>query len=316
MSVKSETASLVGCRFMVQPTQAAECDRPLHREVRQRPGNSVNTDDPEDGSLCKPSASGVGMIRNEETLFPRTAEGLIAFHNAIIADRGFQLPPHMLWPAYALMDDRISKLLIIIGPGATKSTLISMSWPAFRIGHNPNETVLGISAGENLIQGFQNAVGEVIEGHRIWRTSFPGVGPDKPRGWSTDKGLFVTGRSLGDDNASYFACGLTSSALTGKHASIIICDDLHNQQNSNSSTACDAVWKQYFNTILGRSVAAGTKYVVTGRRWRGDDIYQRLIDTGEYVVMELPAEREGETELYWDVRIPDGLTCCFTEMMG
>lgn len=258
------------------------------------------------------------MAERQTPLLPRTAAGLATFYNMMHgkSDKkpgGFDLAPHMNVPVQALMDKRINNLLVIVGPGSGKSVLFDVTFPAFELGHDPTETILGISAGESLVQGFQRAVAEWIEFDETYHTIFPGVLPDKVAGWSTDRGLYVTGHIPGNPDSNYFTCGLTSSALTGKHASIILGDDLHNKENSAGYDQCMKVRGDYHQTILGRQNPAGCRKIFTGRRWHIEDIYGFLKSTGEYVVLELPAVREKGNELYWTVTVPDGLECCFTD---
>lgn len=204
--------------------------------------------------------------------------------------------------------------MLLIGPGSGKSLLLSVVYPAFSIGQDPADTFLGISAGEGLIQGFQKTVMEWIEFSPVYRKMFPDVLADKNAGWSTERGMFVTGHEQGNPDANYFAAGLTSSALTGKHARKVNCDDIHNKENSASGEACKKVQGDYYKNIIGRADPRGAKFTLAGRRWHTDDIYAHLKESGEWVVMELPAERTGETnDLFWDITIPDGLTCCFTD---
>ena len=246
-------------------------------------------------------------------LLPRNGRGLGVFYDSMHAERGMQLPPHLFPVCRALMDYRIRKLMIIVGPGSGKSMLLSQTYPAFEIGHDPTTTILGLSAGEALMQGFQKGVMEWIDKSEIYHRLFPGVLPDKEAGWSTERGMYVTGRLPGDPDASYFAAGLTSSALTGKHGRIILIDDIHNKENAASSLQCQNVKDTYYNTIIGRADPRGARFIVAGRRWRDDDVYAHLKEMGDFVVMELPAEREGTTELFWEVTIPDGMTTCFNE---
>ena len=193
------------------------------------------------------------------------------------------------------------------------STVVSICYPAFAIGQDPNITTIGMSAGEKLIQGFCTAVGDWIEHHPMWKALFPKVSPDKDKGWSTERGLFVTGHPPGNPDANYFAAGLTSKAVTGKHARLIIGDDLHDRENSNSLDACLTVREFYYRQIIGRADPRGARFIFAGRRWHQEDLYGHLKNTGEWVVMELPAFRDGSNELYWDITVPDNLECCFTE---
>lgn len=223
------------------------------------------------------------------------------------------MPPHMIPFSRGLLDRRIQKLMWIIGPGSGKSTTLSEVYPSFELGHDPTMTLLGISAGEALMQGFQRSIMETIEYSRVYKSIFPKVRPDSKAGWSTERGMFVSGREMGNPDPNFASSGLDSKSLTGKHGRLIICDDLHDKENAGNINQCDKVWDTWHSTILGRADPRGARYVVAGRRWNQHDIYARLIATGEWVVIELPAEREKTDELWVDVTVPDGLQCCFTD---
>jgi hypothetical protein len=227
--------------------------------------------------------------------------------------RGFGLPPHLYPVAHALMDPRILKLLILQAPGSGKSLLLSCAFPAFEIGQRPDSTVLGTSAGETLMQGFLKTVMDWIEWSPEWRMFFPTVMPDKVAGWSTERGIYVTGRNLGNPDSSYFVAGVTSSVITGKHGSVILMDDIHNRENSANAKQCEIVRDIYYDTLIGRADPNGARFIGAGRRWHEDDVYGHWRDGGEFVTMELQAIREGTNELFWDVTLPADLKCCFTD---
>lgn len=242
-----------------------------------------------------------------------TAKGLALFYNMILKERGICLAPHLVPLVHALADTRILNLMVIVGPGSGKSLLLTEIFPAWSLGHDPTLTIMGVSAGEKLIQGFMRSVMEIIKWSQVWKIIFPKVRPDESAGWSTDSGMFVTGRSIGNSDANYAAFGLDSKVLTGKHAKMLIFDDLHDKDNSASEEQCEKVWATYNNTLIGRADPGGARFIVAGRRWGKADVYQHLMETGEFVVLELPAEREGTDKLWIDVSIPDNLTCCFND---
>lgn len=242
-----------------------------------------------------------------------TAQGLAKFYDGLWRERGIFMPPHLDPICRALADQRIRRLMIVIGPGAGKSLLLSVTYPCWLLGIEPNQTILGVSGGESLVQGFMHACMEVIEWSRFYHAVFPETRPDRTAGWSTERGLFVTGRLPGDPDASYWGAGLTSATLTGKHGRTLIFDDLHNADNSATAAQCEKVVGRYYDTLIGRADPQGARFIIAGRRFSENDIYGHLKDSGDWVVLELPAEREGTNELYYDLTLPDGLKCCFNE---
>ena len=245
-----------------------------------------------------------------------TFEGLVLYYNAIFSDRGWTLPPHLIPVAKALTDPRIDKLMVIIGPGSGKSQFMSIVYPSYALGLDPTQTALGISAGESLITGFIRSAMELIEHSPVYKIVFPSVRPDKEAGWSTERGMFVTGRKPGVPDASYWGAGISSKALPGKHARTIIMDDVHDDENSRTETGREGVLRIYQNTIIGRGDPRGARYIISGRRWHERDLYGVLEAEGDYVTMVLPNERENEKLLFWDITVPDGLICCFNEIQN
>jgi predicted phage terminase large subunit-like protein len=235
------------------------------------------------------------------------------FYNSIFAPRGFGLAAHHIPMVQMLDDTRISQGMVILPPGAGKSSLLNVAYPAYRIGVQPDITILGLSGGEKLIGTFLGALQEIIEHSPIYRRFFPNVRPDKGRGWSSEKGLFVTGRPIGDQDASYYPAGLASKSITGVHAREIIMDDLHDRENSNTKEARDKVKDIFIQNILGRGDPRGCRYIMIGRRWDKDDLYGEQMATGEWVVLHTPAQRPGEVRLWMDVFVPNDMTCVFTE---
>src|SRR5215469_1744401 len=245
----------------------------------------------------------------------RDATGFATFYNLICAARGYSLPPHLMPPLMALADLRIQNLMLIVGPGSGKSLLLSQMYPAWTLGHDPTQTLIAISAGELLVQGFMKGVMDTVEFSEVYHALFPRVRPDKQAGWSSERGMFVTGREMGNPDSNYATAGLGSKALTGKHARIIICDDIHDAENSSTSEQCEKVRDLWYSTIIGRADPRGCRFIVAGRRWGMEDIYAHLMESGDFVVLELPAEREGTHHLYYDITYPDDLECCFSEML-
>jgi hypothetical protein len=244
-----------------------------------------------------------------------TPQSLATFYEWTFAGLGWKMPKH-LWPVcLALCDSRIEKLMLNVGPGTGKSQLLSVVYPAWVLGHDPSMTILGVSGGESLMQGFQAAAAEIIQSSSSFQLSYPKVKPDKNAGWSAERGLFVSGRKPGIPDASYLAAGLQSRYLVGKHARLLVVDDLHDDTNSGTAEQCETVVRKWYNTILGRADPMGARFIIAGRRWHEADVYGQLKVSGDWVTMTLPAERAGKKGLYFDITVPDNFDCVFTDRL-
>lgn len=295
-----------------QRTIASEHNSIVEAAKEVSESSSLNQSAPPSPAILSPSADRDTLRIPLSGALKYTANGFIDFYNLMHEGRGFEFPPHLVHFAWALTDERIRKLCVILGPGSGKSLAMSTVFPAFSLGIDPTMTQLGVSAGEALMQGFMSAVMEWIEHHPMWKALFPKVTPDKGKGWSTERGMFVSGHSPGDPDASFLACGLTSKRLTGVHARLILGDDIHDEENSLSADSCMRVRQTFYRQLMGRADPRGARFIFAGRRWHDEDLYGHLKSTGEWVVLNLPAMRDGN-ELYWDITVPDGLECCFTE---
>lgn len=246
-----------------------------------------------------------------------TPQSLALFYDWIQKDADPNTPikfPNHLWPvALGLCDNRINKLMLQIGPGSGKSLLLSQVYPAWVLGHDPKKTIMTISGAEDLASGFLGTVMHIVEHSKPFRLAYPDVVPDKNRGWSMGNGAFVKGARIAQPDASYNAFGLASKALTGKHAGLIILDDIHDSENSATKEQCSKVTDRYSSQIVGRAESTGARFLLAGRRWSVHDLYGTLEKSGGWVVLRLPAERPQSELLYYDVYVPNDLECVFTD---
>ena len=230
-----------------------------------------------------------------------------------LLQQDYKFPQHMYPLALALCDWRIKMLMEIVSPGSGKSVTTSQVFPSVTLGHNPEENIICVSGAEQLAIGFQQVVSSHIADNESFHKIFPKVKPDKQRGWSNTSGIFVTGHRPSSPDASFWSAGISSKAITGKHGTVIIADDLHTPENSATEEACAQVVRTFVSQIMGRQDPRGARFIVTGRRWHESDLYGRLKDNGDFVCLTLPAERPNSKRLWYDIVIPEGLGCVFTD---
>lgn len=240
--------------------------------------------------------------------------GLAAFYNAIFAGRGFQMAPHHYPIVQGLEDQRIENLLFLAPPGTGKSNLMCTAYPLYELSRDPSTTIISVSAGEGLPQTFMQSAMQIIQHNKVWKELFPDITPAQDMGWSLQRGLFVNGHHPEDENASYIAAGLSSKRLIGLHSRLMIMDDVHDRENSNTVEGRQGVKNAYYDTLVGRADPRGVRRVAAGRWWAEDDLYQEWINSGDWVVLELPAVRPGQKKLWFDVYVPKGLECVYSAL--
>ena len=74
---------------------------------------------------------------------------LPAFYNTVMGPKGISFPIHLNPVATALADERILKLMLIIGPGSGKSLFLSVVYPLYVLGWKPDHTIINVSASES-----------------------------------------------------------------------------------------------------------------------------------------------------------------------
>ena len=74
---------------------------------------------------------------------------------------------------WVLGDKNIDAAMLIISPGAGKSLLCDVAWPCYELGHDPEQTILGVSSGADLMVDFLQASMSTIEENKINKLIFP-----------------------------------------------------------------------------------------------------------------------------------------------
>lgn len=121
-------------------------------------------------------------------------------------------------PLFGTGKDRIC---VNMPPRHGKSQLVSIYFPAWFLGRNPDKKVLMVSHTTDLAVDFGRKVRNII-GSETYKQVFPDVELAKD---SKSAGRWNT--NLGGE---YFACGV-GSALAGRGAHLLLVDDPHNEQD-------------------------------------------------------------------------------------
>ncbi len=166
----------------------------------------------------------------------------------------------------AVEDGRNPRLMLQMPPRHGKSTLASIEFPAYVLGHHPDWELIVCSYAETLALDFSRAVRERMRDPEF-KVLFPNTNLDKDnqnaKGWKTTK------------KGGFLPAGV-EGPITGKGAHIMIVDDpIKNSQEAESELKRSGILKWYKSTAYTR-LAPGAGILIIQTRWHLDDLSGRL----------------------------------------
>jgi predicted phage terminase large subunit-like protein len=187
------------------------------------------------------------------------------------------------------------RICVNMPPRHGKSQLISIYFPAWFLGRNPDKKVLMVSHTTDLAVDFGRKVRNLIATPE-YQAIFPTVqlaSDSKSAGrWNTSAG------------GEYFACGV-GSALAGRGAHLLLVDDPHNEQDiiSGNLDVFDKAY-EWFTFGARTRLMPGGRIAIVQTRWHLDDLTGRVVRdmaqnelADKYEVVEFPAILEVNAEV-------------------
>ena len=179
------------------------------------------------------------------------------------------------------------RICVNIPPRHGKSQLVSIFFPAWFLGRNPNKKVMMVSHTTDLAVDFGRKVRNLIATDE-YLSIFPTVrlaADSKSAGrWNTSSG------------GEYYACGIGSS-IAGRGADLLLIDDPHSEQdviNGNFEVFEKAY--EWFTFGARTRLMPGGRVAIIQTRWHMDDLTGRVTKdmtqnerSDQYEVVEFPA---------------------------
>lgn len=130
------------------------------------------------------------------------------------------------------------------------------------------------------------SIADTIEQNLQYRAVFPGVEPDKPRGWSHDT-LFVKREDTNNPFATVYGTGI-DGPYQGVHVDMIIVDDPTDQQDVRSQVTMQQQRERVRGVMLDRLKPGGSIIGIL-TRWGEADLVRDFRDMG-FEVLQYPIE--------------------------
>ena len=215
-------------------------------------------------------------------------DDLIEFCKLMMPD--FIVGKHHRILADLLMDIELGnkdRACVNIPPRHGKSQLVSIFFPAWYLGRNPDKKVMMVSHTTDLAVDFGRKVRNLISSE-AYADIFPTVklaSDSKSAGrWSTSMG------------GEYYACGV-GSALAGRGAHLLLVDDPHSEQDViNGNFVVFEKAYEWFTFGARTRLMPGGSVAIIQTRWHMDDLTGRVVKdmaqnerADQYEVIEFPA---------------------------
>tara|TARA_Y100001937_G_scaffold93742_1_gene127018 strand:+ start:645 stop:2195 length:1551 start_codon:yes stop_codon:yes gene_type:complete len=201
-----------------------------------------------------------------------------------IVGRHHRLLANMLMDIEKGVKDRIC---VNMPPRHGKSQLVSIFYPAWFLGRNPDKKVMMVSHTTDLAVDFGRKVRNLIATDG-YKEVFPTVS------------LAIDSKSAGRWNTNhkgeYFACGIGSS-IAGRGADLLLVDDPHSEQDvlNGNFEVFDRAY-EWFTFGARTRLMPGGRVAIIQTRWHLDDLTGRVTrdmakndKADQYEVVEFPA---------------------------
>ena len=264
------------------------------------------------------------LEKQERILLARrfSVEGFCAFYRHVygrdVPKHWLELPPDENGKVVRPLDEVFANKEVVLEAfrGSTKTTTFSNAFPAYYLGHHPEDFVLIVQVEDESASDNSATIADIIANLDTWKDIFPNVVPDEKAGWGatgydimrTDI-LYSEWRTLvkarrGKD-PSFVGLGYKSRALIGKHPHVLIVDDIHDENNTMSDRELLKVKTILTGTILVAASYALWQFFI-GTPWSEKDMLHYLLTTGEYHHIKVPVRINGQNvwpEEFDDARI-------------
>jgi len=192
----------------------------------------------------------------------------------------------------ALANSSISKMVVTLPRGHGKSTHISVGLPLWLIARNHNLRILLISSTSSISRSFLSEIIGHIERNEKYQVfakyaegSRKGVIPKMKNytkataNWSGDS-IVIDRAILSAKDPTIHAVGLFGSILS-KRADIIICDDVVNQENSQTQEQREKIVSWIYTTVMP-VLAPNGRFIYLGNTWHQDDLVSHLLKDPQF----------------------------------
>lgn len=179
----------------------------------------------------------------------------------------------------------VTRLIINMPPRHLKSTIVSIAFTAWMMGHDPSTQIINVTYGQDLSSKLARDVREIMASD-WYQQLFPETRLSASKQSVSEFETTVRGSRLATS---------TDGVLTGRGANLIILDDPLKPEEAMSETQCNNVNAWYDNTLYSRLNDKTTgAIIIVMQRLHEDDLVGHVADKEPWAVVSLAAIAEEE----------------------
>ena len=178
---------------------------------------------------------------------------------------------------------KIKRLMIFLPPQHGKSEFTSRLFPAFCLGHDPDEKIILGSYSASLAESMNRDVQKYMDTEE-YQALFPGV--KLPAKGSTGKYVRKAGRIDIDGRRGYFKTVGVGGSMTGTPADKLIIDDPHKDRESAKSPLISQKVYEWYLDVAKTRIHNDAGILLIQTRWDVDDLAGRLLKRMEQAIQE------------------------------
>ncbi len=174
----------------------------------------------------------------------------------------------------------LRRLIITVPPRHLKSQIVSVAFPAWLLGLDPTEKIACASYSSSLAEDFGRQTRDLMRAP-FYRATFPSTTLDPAKTAVDEFHTLAKGRRIATS---------VGGTLTGKGGRLLLYDDLMKADDALSPVKRDNCHTWFRNTAANRLNNPKTgAIVIVAQRLHVDDLVGRLIPSGDWEILNLPA---------------------------
>lgn len=214
---------------------------------------------------------------------------------------GLRPKPHHREITAALQDPTKTELLMVLPPGAGKSTYVSQIFLPWYIGLYPERASILLSSSSSQSIKFSTDIRSVIVANEKYKEVFPEIEVDPLKGESREQ-IYVQ-RQHQYPHPNLFSAGMKSSKVLGSRAHLAVIDDPTTEVLARSELELSNQKSWFESTLMTRLIPDVGRAIVILTRWHNNDLASMLMNKLNFEVMHMPALGD-DTGAYVDYMPP------------